>query len=115
MHCAMLMKVSRKGISMSATATLNIRLPEDLKEHGMQVLARENVSVSDLVRSLFQELEETQTLPEFALRNKRAAEGEIRRKREVLRDMVGVLPAETSPEDARLQRLEYKCRPGVRE
>lgn len=42
---------------MSATATLNIRLPEELKEHGMQVLARQHISVSEAVRQLFCELE----------------------------------------------------------
>ena len=41
---------------MSATATLNIRLPEELKEHGMQVLARQHISVSEAVQQLFCEL-----------------------------------------------------------
>ena len=50
---------------MSATATLNIRLPEELKEHGMQVLARQHISVSEAVRQLFCELERSQQVPEF--------------------------------------------------
>lgn len=101
---------------MAATATLNIRLPEDLKEHGMQVLEREGVSVSDLVRDLFRELEETQELPEFAQKRREGSKQEsIALKRASLRDMVGILPEDASLDVARRERLERKCRPGVRE
>ncbi|MFQ8869067.1 MAG: type II toxin-antitoxin system RelB/DinJ family antitoxin, partial [Eggerthella lenta] len=50
---------------MAATATLNVRLPEDLKDRGAQVLRREGVSVSDAVRGLYEYMEKEQRLPEF--------------------------------------------------
>lgn len=49
---------------MAATGTLNIRLDRNLKESGMQVLERNNVSVSEAVRRLFVSMAQTQELPE---------------------------------------------------
>lgn len=100
---------------MAATATLNIRLPEDLKEHGMQVLEREGVSVSELVRELFRELAETQELPDFA-RDARSPsrQEECDRRRAALRAMSGIAPSAPTLEEARRARLEEKCAPGVR-
>lgn len=72
---------------MSATATLNIRLPEELKEHGMQVLARQNMSISEVVRQLFCELERSQQLPDFLMQGSASGAAESRRK--LLRTMVG--------------------------
>ena len=56
---------------MAATATLNVRLPEDLKDRGAQVLRREGVSVSDAVRGLYEYMEKEQRLPEFINRRTR--------------------------------------------
>lgn len=72
---------------MAVVATLNVRLPEDLKEQGMRVLEREGVSVSELIRDLFRELEETQELPDFA-RERVDARGKMEAKRSILRDFV---------------------------
>lgn len=72
---------------MGATATLNIRLPEELKEHGMQVLARQHVSVSEAVRQLFCELERSQQLPDFLTSESAASTVESRRA--LLRTMTG--------------------------
>ena len=71
---------------MSATATLNIRLPEELKEHGMQVLARQHISVSEAVRQLFCELERSQQVPEFLA--DASPRDDIQGKRQLLRTMV---------------------------
>ena len=71
---------------MSATATLNIRLPEELKEHGMQVLARQHISASEAVRQLFCELERSQQVPDFLA--DAAPRDNIQRKRRLLRTMV---------------------------
>lgn len=102
---------------MAATSTLNVRLPEDLKERGMQVLAREGVSISELVRDLFYELEETQELPEFAKSQERAVgQAEIQRKRDLLRSLAGItsVPAGLDAREAYREHLEWKHRPGVR-
>lgn len=72
---------------MGATATLNIRLPEELKEHGMQVLAKQHISVSEAVRQLFCELESSQQVPDFLA--DAYPRDDIRGKRQLLRTMVG--------------------------
>lgn len=69
---------------MATIATLNVRLPENLKERGMQVLEREGISVSELIRSLFRELEKTQELPDFA-RECLGDQAEAEKKRTKLR------------------------------
>lgn len=73
---------------MGATATLNVRLPEELKERGMQVLARQHVSVSEAVRQLFCELERSQQVPDFLAQESAASTVEGRRA--LLRAMTGV-------------------------
>ena len=78
---------------MSATATLNIRLPEELKEHGMQVLARQHISVSEAVRQLFCELERSQQVPEFLA--DASPRDDIQGKRQLLRTMVARITSDT--------------------
>lgn len=73
---------------MGATATLNIRLPEELKEHGMQVLSRRHISVSEAVRQLFFELERSQTVPDFIAETAEADANQ--EKRQLLRAMTSV-------------------------
>lgn len=79
---------------MGATATLNIRLPEELKEHGVQVLAKQHISVSKAVRQLFCELERSQQVPDFLA--DATAGDDICERRELLRAMVG--PSRPTPE-----------------
>ena len=100
---------------MTATATLNVRLPEDLKNRGAQVLKREGVSVSDAVRGLYEYLEKEQRLPEFIKPASENARREaVERKRSTLRDMVVVLPSSSCDETSWREHLEWKTRPGVR-
>ena len=101
-----------------AVATLNVRLPEDLKERGMQVLEREGVSVSELVRDLFRELEKTQELPDFVRAGKGGSEAEA--KRAALREFVRLgrgfeeAHEQGDPREAYREHLLQKHRPGVR-
>ena len=102
---------------MAATATLNVRLPEDLKDRGAQVLRREGVSVSDAVRGLYEYMEKEQRLPEFINpANEDARRSAVERKRSTLRDMAGVLSPSpcTEARDEWREHLEWKTRPGVR-
>ncbi len=71
---------------MGATATLNIRLPEDLKDHGIQVLAKRNISVSEAVRQLFCELERSQQIPDFL--EKAGNSSAVKERRELLQTMI---------------------------
>lgn len=52
---------------MSADATLNIRLPKQLKIHGTQVLDRAGLGASQAVRRLYEYMEREQTVPECIL------------------------------------------------
>lgn len=70
---------------MGATATLNIRLPEELKEHAMQVLAKQRISVSEAVRQFFCEMERSQEVPSFI--GEGTMEATIQERRQLLRSM----------------------------
>jgi len=97
-----------------ATATLNVRLPEDLKNRGMRVLERNGISVSEFVRRMFQQLDQMQELPAGILPSEDERQAEIDRKRALLKSWVGVIPEDANLDDARMERLMDKCRPGVR-
>ncbi|MCL2889000.1 MAG: hypothetical protein FWE65_01095 [Eggerthellaceae bacterium] len=98
-----------------ATATINVRMPEDLKTRGMQVLEREGVSVTDLVRSLFSHLEQSQELPEFAKGSQRGMSStDAEQRRAAMRSLIGILPPEAQLEAARHERLMRKTSSGVR-
>ena len=98
---------------MAETTMLNIRMPVELKARGMQVLEREGLSVSEVVRCLFAEMERSQRVPDFV--RAEDTSGEVDRKRARLRSMVGILPPDADFREMRADRLEEKCRPGVRE
>ena len=93
---------------MAATATLNVRLPDDLKRRGGQVLARHGISVSDAVRSLYEYLERHQGVPDFM--DDGAAGTIYERRRELARSLVGVvdLPPGFDARRARQERLDER-------
>ena len=97
---------------MAEMTMLNIRMPAELKARGMQVLEREGVSVSEIVRGLFAEMERSQRVPDFAKRTD--ADRAVERKRTLLRSMSGILPERVDLREVRADRLEEKCKPGVR-
>lgn len=83
---------------MGATATLNIRLPEELKERGIQVLTHNHVSISEAVRRLFLELERSQQLPDCLM--EKGTTEVVEEKRQLLRAMTGCVrptPANLEP------------------
>lgn len=100
-----------------ATATLNVRIPKELKERGMRVLEREGVSVSELVRDAFRYMEVQQELPGFAspgLRKLSRREAECERRRAAMRSLIGILPSDVDLDAARHERLMRKTEPGIR-
>ena len=90
---------------MAQLGTLNVRMPESLKRHGCEVLDAQGVSTSEAVRALFQYLEREQSLPSQLFAQ---PEDPVDPRREILRSLVGVLPAEYSLADARRDRLAAK-------
>lgn len=94
---------------MGATATLNVRLPKELKEHGSQVLDRNGLSVSDAVRGLYEYLQDNQCLPAFL---EEASGGSLyERRRELARSMVGIvsIPNGFDARCAHDERLTKRC------
>lgn len=65
---------------MEDIATLNIRLPRELKENGGRVLKRRGVSTSKAVRKLYEYLEQTQEVPEWMLEEEYRDEKNERRQ-----------------------------------
>lgn len=88
---------------MPQQATLNIRLPETLKQHGCEVLERRGVSTSDAVRRLFEYLEHEQDLPSQLFGEPASPEHDTRRT--LMQSLIGILPQDYSLEDARRDRL----------
>lgn len=93
---------------MGATATLNVRLPEELKRHGGQVLDRNGLSVSDAVRGLYEYMQDNQCLPQFL--QKPDAESVYERRRKLAQSMVGIVsvPQGYDAKQAREERLAEK-------
>ena len=88
---------------MAQLATLNIRLPETLKQHGYEVLRRSGVSPSDAVRQLFEYLEREQKLPADIFDS--ADDSSADHRRNLLKSLVGIVPADYSLAEARQDRL----------
>lgn len=65
---------------MASNAVLNVRLPEDLKKHGNQVLSRNGISVSQIIRDLYSYMEAEQDIPSFAKPSHKADKFENRRR-----------------------------------
>jgi len=100
---------------MVGTATLNVRMPEDLKAGGDAVLARNGKSVSDAVRDLYEYLEENQDLPAF-MKNSEAIKREetIQKRRDALKRLTGILPSDINLDEIKQERLVRQLEAGVR-
>ncbi len=72
---------------MAATATLNVRIDEALKERGNQVFARHGISTTTAVRRLYEYADHEQKVPEWMVDQK----GVCAQRRRLLRELVGVI------------------------
>ena len=95
-----------KEDAVAASATLNVRLPETLKTRGNAVLEKEGLSVSDAVRSLYEYMEREQEFPDVLRAH--PAEDLFARRRELMRSMIGILPADITLDEAREARFARK-------
>ena len=87
-------------------AMLNVRLDPTLKQHGMEVLEREGVSVTEIIRRLFIYFDEHQALPPELIRsNESSAEDPFAQRRALMSSMVGILPSDVDLAEARCTRL----------
>ena len=90
---------------MAAEATLNVRLPRDLKERGDSVFAREGISVSRAVRSLYRQVDELQDIPAWL--REAECEDAYEAKRRGMRRLVGIvsLSDDFDVKDIKAERL----------
>lgn len=89
-------------------ATLNVRMPDQLKRDGDRVLERNGMSVSDAIRALYVYLDREQSLPPF-MATAESSEDEItRQRREALRSIIGVVDSTVTLDQARTERLAGK-------
>lgn len=106
---------------MAATGILNVRLPEELMTHGLQVIEKSGTTTSEVIRELFRQLEKTQALPDFMNTDSNAVATEKEKpanlkRRELMASMVGILNEPIPNKDAiTAERLERHLFIGVRE
>ena len=74
-------------VDVANPVTINVRLPEKLKIHGSQVLERNGISPSEIVRSVYRYMEKNQAIPS-CLDVARPADDSLADKRRVLRRFV---------------------------
>lgn len=76
---------------MAATETINVRLPEDLKRQGTQVLKQNGISLSEAIRRMLEYLNQEQIIPEWMLAED-ASLNDVQVKRQKLRSLAGSCP-----------------------
>lgn len=82
---------------MAASATLNVRLPEPLKNHGTQVLEREGLGPSEAIRALYEYMEREQSVPECIKQTD--TQDKYATRRELLREFAGCASGNSLPEN----------------
>ena len=102
---------------MATDVMLNVRLDKTLKEHGAQVLERNGLSTTALIRNLFEYMEANQEVPGEIVGG---ASSRVQARRKALRAAVGACPvgAGFNYEEAMAGYHEYqagKFVAGVRE
>lgn len=93
---------------MGPVATINVRLPLELKERGSAVLERNSTSITDLVRELYSYMEREQRIPDCLLPS--SDEDTYEKRRRLLRQSVGILSSGQSidVDSIRQERIEKK-------
>ena len=89
------------------TTMLNIRMPQELKTSGEEVLRANGISTTEAIKCFYEQLGRTQEIPKWINNadNKNTTE-----KRKLLRKLAGSAPLEsnTSLQDLRGERLSKK-------
>ena len=92
-----------------STATINARLSPALKERGDSVLKRNGVSTTQAVRALWGVMARTHEVPGFILDEcGKVQADEKARKREVARDLLGIVRHSSSISDTDLDDARFK-------
>ena len=99
-----------KGVFVEASATINARLSEELKQSGSKVLERNNVSPTEIVRSVYRYMEKHQAIPACLDVAPTSEDSVYQRRRALLRQFDGfvVEPYEVDCKADRARRIEEK-------
>lgn len=73
-------------------ATINVRIPEDMKRAGDMVLARNDVSISEVIRKLYHVLDSEQEIPPWLEDSCEAEENVYAKRRRLVRNIAGIAP-----------------------
>jgi antitoxin component of RelBE/YafQ-DinJ toxin-antitoxin module len=98
------------------TATINVRLPRELKDASDAVLKREHTSVSAVVRDTLEFISREQRLPDF-MENGVPNGQELRaqKRRDAFDALAGILGDEVIDlDEIKMERLARQIRVGVR-
>lgn len=95
-------------------ATINVRLPLDLKQRGDAVLRRTGLSASNLVRETYRYIAEAQQVPDYVSQDANGPEQLAIRRREALNKIAGILPEGIDREAERWARLQRQLPEGDR-
>jgi len=95
---------------VEVTATINARLPEKLKQSGSRVLERNNVSPTEIVRSVYRYMDRNQAIPECLDVAPGSEQSLYEKRRALLHQFDGatVEPYDISCKADRAQRIEEK-------
>jgi antitoxin component of RelBE/YafQ-DinJ toxin-antitoxin module len=96
-------------------ATINVRLPYDLKQSGDKVLERAGVSTSALIRNLYHYLEREQNVPAFVIQADADEQNAlVQKRREALENITGILDEELDYDALKWERLQRQIQLGTR-
>jgi DNA-damage-inducible protein J len=96
-------------------ATINVRLAQSLKQSGDSVLRREGVTVTQVVRGVYEYLQQEQRLPGFLGEQGVSQENDrIQKRRRALEGLAGIIPADTDVDVIRHDRLARQLQSGER-
>ncbi len=85
-----------------STVMLNVRMPQELKDTGDEVLSSYGISTSVAIRKFYEQLTTSQELPEWL---KNSNSNKTDNKRQLLREIIGCAPLE---ENMSYKQLKYE-------
>ncbi|MCL2632307.1 MAG: type II toxin-antitoxin system RelB/DinJ family antitoxin [Coriobacteriia bacterium] len=96
------------------TATINVRINQSLKQQGDAVFERQGITISEIVRALYQYAASEQRLPDFIQGAEEEKAEQRLRRLQLLNEMTGVISDKTTAlADIRWERLQRQIRPGT--
>jgi addiction module RelB/DinJ family antitoxin len=95
------------------TATINVRMPKELKLSVDRILCRYGMSTTELIRELYSNIVRNQTIPDVLGQDNIVRKQELLlKRRSALNSLVGIIPADTNLDALRAERISRQTDPG---